>query len=142
LEHVYDDAQILHRQFALQVAFDKHWNLALVDVDETYSRKRFPKTSNFDVESISRELEEMNVSAKNVGEKSSKSENSGSKRCDKNLSKSKSQTDSKTVNRKDRKSSKSRVDEKARAVVKREQVKRSHVTFCTLVLSECLKCLN
>lgn len=27
----------------LLVAFDKHWNLALQDVDETYSRPRFPK---------------------------------------------------------------------------------------------------
>jgi small nuclear ribonucleoprotein (snRNP)-like protein len=32
------------------VAFDKHWNLALVDVDETWTRKRFPRTSNFDVD--------------------------------------------------------------------------------------------
>ncbi len=104
----------------LQVAFDKHWNLALVDVDETFTRKRFPKTANFDVETISRELEEMNVSGKKDGEKSSK--NSDLNRSDKNSSKSKTGSIKETSKDKNH-SSKKRVDEKPRTIVKREQVK-------------------
>jgi hypothetical protein len=105
-------------QTVLQVAFDKHWNLALVDVDETFTRKRFPKTANFDVETISRELEEMNVSGKKDGKKSSK--NSDLKSSDKNSSKSKTGSIKETS--KDKNSSKKRVDEKPRTIVKREQV--------------------
>jgi hypothetical protein len=32
------------------VAHDKHWNLAMVDVTETFNRKRFPKTVNYSLE--------------------------------------------------------------------------------------------
>ena len=46
-----------------QVAFDKHWNLALVDVDERYVRKRFPKTSIFDVDQISKKFDNLDVQA-------------------------------------------------------------------------------
>jgi len=53
-----------------QVAFDKHWNLAMVDVDERYVRKRFPKTSLFDVNAIANKFNDLSV--KNDDRKSRK----------------------------------------------------------------------
>jgi small nuclear ribonucleoprotein (snRNP)-like protein len=46
------------------VAFDKHWNLAIVDVDETFTRKRHGKASV-------RELEDELAEKLSVGEKAS-----------------------------------------------------------------------
>ena len=44
-----------------RVSLDKHRNLALVDVDERCVRKRFPKTSMFDVDLITKKLEILDV---------------------------------------------------------------------------------
>ena len=58
--------------FFPQVAFDKHWNLALVDVDESYVRKRFPKSSIFDVDDITKKFDSLDVKTSDKKKKTKK----------------------------------------------------------------------